>query len=49
MVSARHVIERIVYPCFLSLMASYDVVSTVHQSLGSGGVSGTHQSRHSVA
>ena len=31
--SARHVIERIVNPRFLSDMASYDVASTFHQSL----------------
>ena len=36
--SARHVIQRLVNPRFLSQMASYDVASTIHQSLGPGRV-----------
>jgi len=31
--SARHVIKCILNPHFLSYMASYDVASTIHQSL----------------
>ena len=33
--SARHVIKRILKPRFLSQLASYNVASTVHQSLPS--------------
>ena len=31
--SARHVIKRILNPRFLSLASSYDVASSIHQSL----------------
>jgi len=34
--SARHVIKRNLNPRFLSWMASYDVASTIHQSLEVG-------------
>jgi hypothetical protein len=33
----RHVIKRIVNPQFLSKMTSYDVVSTIHESLQCAG------------
>jgi len=36
MVGARHVIEQIWNPPFLNQMASYDVVSTIYQSLPPG-------------
>jgi hypothetical protein len=35
--SARHVIKRVLNSAFVSEMVSYDVASTVHQSLGGGG------------
>jgi len=35
--SARYVIKRILNPHLLSQMASYDMASTIHQSLGGGG------------
>ena len=37
--SARHVIKTILNPRFLSQMASYDVASTIHESLQVGQVS----------
>jgi hypothetical protein len=33
MYSACHVINRIVYPCFLTEIACYDVASTIYPSL----------------
>ena len=35
--SARHVIEHMLNPRFLTSTASYDVASTIHQSLINGG------------
>ena len=34
--SARHIIKRILNPRFLRQMTSYDVASTIHQSLRGG-------------
>jgi len=34
--SARHVITRVMNPRLLGYMASYDVASTIHQSLDAG-------------
>ena len=36
MISAHHVINRILNLHFLSYMASYDVAGTIHQSLRRG-------------
>ena len=33
---ARHVIQRVLNPCFLSQMTSYDVASTIQESLVDG-------------
>jgi hypothetical protein len=46
--SARHVITRIMKPRFVSWAASYDVASTVNQSLCRGGVRVRRGSEHAA-
>ena len=39
---ARHVLKLILNPHFMSCMASYDVTSTIHQSLPGGHAQAAH-------